>query len=1026
MFLLLGGKNLKAQTVTIANWNNGGQWCSTNSKPSIWTRHKLTTAGDEWTCGSTNSEANAYYNNRAVDEYLVSGAINFNDYKNERLKLSIYKQYGDQSGYGLHIMYSTNYSGTGSPSSATWTPIYTYFGNTQYSGHSFNVDVAMPNIQSNKVYIAVRYNSSGSSANRACLIRVSNFRIEGEFDDLPKFTIREANTYLAQDTAVNYNFGKVDTTCTKSLTKRFYLKNISDLDFTVSATPDNSSDYKYSNLPSGNIAKGDSVFFDVTFEPKDLKTLNSLLKINTSNSKSKTLKRDINYIGEGTSYRKFFDAGTNDEICFGESIEIGSNTNDTFNYYWFTKDSGFISNMMKPIVKPSKTTVYYVIAFNNQGNCVDSSIDSIRITVNPIPTINLNKDTAICKGEFIRIGDALYDNAMNYKISTIPASSEFNSHNLIVAPTVRTGYIISKTNKTTGCSITDTTFVNPIDKPEVNLGSDKVVCDGDSITLIVKSYTNSKYSWFANGIKTNDTNNSIVVKPSQATEYVVINNTIGCAISDTIMIDVNAKPSVFAGNDTTVCPGEKVRIGENPEPGFIYYWNSSTGFVSQSAKPLITVNQKGFYALSKRSIYTNCISTDTIEVDIFSRPTANAGKDTTVGKDVQFTINIQNNPALRYEWTSFPQGFSSNVANPTLSLKFNTFLILKVSDTSNGCGSIDTVVYRVADVPFVNVGGNKSICLGDSVQIGSNTIFGNTYQWTSKPAGFNSTKANPFVKPSVNTTYYLTQTLNSTQMTAKDSVFVEVNNIPEAELDEKVSICKGESVILKNSKSEMGVVYSWTDNRTTNAIKNVSSININPTQTTTYYLRAENAGLCFDIDSTVVSVNELPYAAYRTIKNKNSVSFVADTRNSSYGYVWNVEGTNYSGSDSFYYYFPNTGKYVVALEVESNEGCKSTYTDTVEINSISNVSELANNNFIKVYPNPIVKGNILTIELNNPEIVVYQLSLVDVSGKNIDFGYQTNASMINVSLDNKIEAGSYIVKIITNKGVINEMIQILN
>jgi len=68
-----------------------------------------------------------------------------------------------------------------------------------------------------------------------------------------------------------------------------------------------------------------------------------------------------------------------------------------------------------------------------------------------------------------------------------------------------------------------------------------------------------------------------------------------------------------------------------------------------------------------------------------------------------------------------------------------------------------------------------TICLGENTQLFTNVNFGYgsyTYQWSSVPAGFNSTLPNPLVTPGVNTTYIVT--VSDGTNTASDSVAIEI------------------------------------------------------------------------------------------------------------------------------------------------------------------------------------------------------------------------------------------------------------
>lgn len=84
--------------------------------------------------------------------------------------------------------------------------------------------------------------------------------------------------------------------------------------------------------------------------------------------------------------------------------------------------------------------------------------------------------------------------------------------------------------------------------------------------------------------------------------------------------------------------------------------------------------------------------------------------------------------------------------------------------------------------PNATAGPDRAICLNESTQIGSTTVSGSTYSWTSTLAGFTSTAANPTVTPLVTTTYTVVETITATGCTDTNSVVVTVNPLPDTSL----------------------------------------------------------------------------------------------------------------------------------------------------------------------------------------------------------------------------------------------------
>ncbi|MEI6276821.1 MAG: choice-of-anchor Q domain-containing protein, partial [Prolixibacteraceae bacterium] len=156
------------------------------------------------------------------------------------------------------------------------------------------------------------------------------------------------------------------------------------------------------------------------------------------------------------------------------------------------------------------------------------------------------------------------------------------------------------------------------------------------------------------------------------------------------------------------------------------------------------------------------VSSNIVTITVNPLPAASAGTDRTISPGSSTQIGATAVTGSTYSWTSSPAGFTSTSANPTVSPLVTTTYSLKETITATGCTNTHNVTVTLSSVPAAVAGANRSICQGTSTQIGTTAVTGNTYNWTSSPAGFTSTAANPIVSPTVTTTYTLTETITAT------------------------------------------------------------------------------------------------------------------------------------------------------------------------------------------------------------------------------------------------------------------------
>jgi len=84
-----------------------------------------------------------------------------------------------------------------------------------------------------------------------------------------------------------------------------------------------------------------------------------------------------------------------------------------------------------------------------------------------------------------------------------------------------------------------------------------------------------------------------------------------------------------------------------------------------------------------------------------------------------------------------------------------------------------------ASLPLANVGTNNSVCIGSSVTLGAAAVAGNSYAWTSSPAGITSNTSIFNVSPATATTYTLTET-DAYGCTNSKNLAIAINSLPAA------------------------------------------------------------------------------------------------------------------------------------------------------------------------------------------------------------------------------------------------------
>jgi len=156
-----------------------------------------------------------------------------------------------------------------------------------------------------------------------------------------------------------------------------------------------------------------------------------------------------------------------------------------------------------------------------------------------------------------------------------------------------------------GCGeLSDSIHIGFINTPTLSLGSDTVICKGNSVTLAGQSGFSS-YLW-----STSDPNQSIVVSNSGL--YTLWATDVCGLQKDSIQVSVDSLPNITIdlGMDTTVCPDGIYTPYILSASAILpdYQWNTG------ETTPQITVYRKGLYYM-KSHFYCGTLYSDTIFVE---------------------------------------------------------------------------------------------------------------------------------------------------------------------------------------------------------------------------------------------------------------------------------------------------------------------------------------------------------------------------------------------------------------------------
>ncbi|WKL43289.1 T9SS type A sorting domain-containing protein [Flavobacterium sp. ZE23DGlu08] len=639
----------------------------------------------------------------------------------------------------------------------------------------------------------------------------------------------------------------------------------------------------------------------------------------------------------------------------GEVAEAG------FTYSWTSSPAGFTSTAANPTVNPSVTTTYTVTKTHTASGCSDT--DEVTVTVNK-PTVVANAGSDFTKNCLINISGGsigeVAEAGFTYSWTSSPAGFTSTAANPFVNPSVTTTYTVTKTHTASGCSDTDEVTVT-VNQPTVVAvaGSDFTkTCtlnpDGGSIGEVAQA--GFTYSWISSPAGFTSTAANPTVNPSVTTTYTVTktHTASGCSDTDEVTVTVN-KPTIVvnAGSDFTknclinISGGS---IGEVAEAGFTYSWTSSpAGFTSTAANPFVNPSVTTTYTVTKTQTASGCSDTDEVTVTV-NQPTvvAVAGSDftkTCISNPDGGSIGEAAQAGFTYSWTSSPAGFTSTAANPTVNPSVTTTYTVTKTHTASGCSDTDDVTVTVNKPTVVAVAGPDftKTCISnpDGGSIGEAAQAGFTYSWTSSPAGFTSTAANPFVNPSVTTTYTVTKTHTASGCSDTDEVTVTVNK-PTVVANAGSDFTKNCLINISGGSigevAEAGFTYSWTSSPA-GFTSTAANPTVNPSVTTTYTVtKTHTASGCSDTDEVTVTVNKPTVVAVagpdftKTCISNPDGGSIGEVAQAGFTYSWISSPAGFTSTAANPTVNPSVTTTYTVTKTHTASGCSDTDEVTVTVN----------------------------------------------------------------------------------------------
>ncbi len=323
----------------------------------------------------------------------------------------------------------------------------------------------------------------------------------------------------------------------------------------VTASPNNQA-YSYSWVPSTYLNNPNvsnplvvnpqqDISYTVTVVPQGVLACSSQATVNVTVLKGFDI---LNILNGDTS------------ICIGENILINGIGSPIYNYNWTPPT--YVSNpsTLSPTITPTASgTFNYTVTASFPG-CPDS-IQTKKITVQDLPTVNAGLDREICAGDTVLL-DASYG-PLDGTTTILWSPSADLSNDTIPDPFFdgvgAVNNLILTATSNIGCKTVDSVLIQVVPSNYLDVKGNKTLCPNETTTLSVTG--GLEYKWSPVAYVSDSTASNITVNPTTTTTFSVIAKDIkGCIDTGYATVVINPGGLLDAGDDKTIYPGESVEL----------------------------------------------------------------------------------------------------------------------------------------------------------------------------------------------------------------------------------------------------------------------------------------------------------------------------------------------------------------------------------------------------------------------------------------------------------------------------------
>ncbi|MBI3510729.1 MAG: gliding motility-associated C-terminal domain-containing protein, partial [Bacteroidetes bacterium] len=558
-------------------------------------------------------------------------------------------------------------------------------------------------------------------------------------------------------------------------------------------------------------------------------------------------------------------AGPDVTVCDNNPAVLLSGTSSTGSGIWSTSGTGIFSpgnTALNGTYNPSSAdttagSVTLTLTSTANGAC-PSANDQLVITITDGPVANAGADQTVCANNAaVSLGGSIITATGGQWSSSgtgtfTPSSTTLNAtYNPSAADTAAgtvTLYLSTTGNGQCFAAI-DSMIITITNAPLVNAGSNIFVCANNPNAALSGTSSTGSGTWNTNGTGTftpNATTLNATYVPTNADTaagsvlvWLTSTGNGNClAVQDTITITYTQPPTVYAGEDQTVCANnDSVYLAGTSSTGSGIWTTSGTGtFVPNATTnnatyvPSAADTASGFVTLTFTTTNNGgCLAvSDQVAITITPAPIVNAGPDQSIcGNNAVAVLNGSFSVSMGGVWSTTGSG-TFTPANTDMNASYVAssadttlgFVDIILTTTGNGvCNPVsDTMVLSISNAPHAIAGPDIISCINSPNTPLNGTTSTGSGTWSTAGTGTftpNASTLNATYIPSAadttagSVTLYLSTTNNGTCNPVTDTLIITFAPVPTVTTSPDQTVCANNDLVSVTGSSSTGSGF-WT------------------------------------------------------------------------------------------------------------------------------------------------------------------------------------------------------------------------